>query len=286
MVFPSLNKQNISYDRLPVRFFIERRSDIFTPAGEEISGVCEYPTVIRLTHQKNEEDNGRLLTTFEQWGFTYPIYESQDDGLTWSFLGRVKDDYNGYYNEWMPFLYELPADIGDREEGTVILAATSVTGAGVTVSTITLYESTDLGRSFNAFCNVDKAGGTDWGVWEPFLIYEEESGRLFCFYSDDSDPAHSQKLVYKYSYDLVNWSEKFECVACSDPDLRPGMVSVAKWATESIIWSMRWSVSAVMTSTASVRLLLTTWATRRITGRSYPLRAKPSVLHLTSPGRL
>lgn len=228
MMFPSLNKQNISYDRLPVRFSIERRSDIFTPAGEEISGVCEYPTVIRLTHQKNEEDNGRLLTTFEQWGFTYPIYESQDDGLTWSFLGRVKDDYNGYYNEWMPFLYELPADIGDREEGTVILAATSVTGAGVTVSTITLYESTDLGRSFNAFCNVDKAGGTDWGVWEPFLIYEEESGRLFCFYSDDSDPAHSQKLVYKYSYDLVNWSEKFECVACSDPDLRPGMVSVAK----------------------------------------------------------
>lgn len=161
-------------------------------------------------------------------GRTYPVYSSTDDGRTWESLGRVTDDYNGYYNEWMPFLYELPTDLGDFEAGTIILAATSITGEGVTDSTITLYESTDLGRTFRAFCNVDKAGGTSWGVWEPYLIYEEESGRLFCFYSDDSDPLHDQKLVYKYSTDLIHWSEKAECVACADPTLRPGMVSVVK----------------------------------------------------------
>lgn len=224
-VFPSMNKITVDGRLLPVSFSTERVSDIFAPEGD---GVCEYPTVIRLEHQKNGENNGMLLATFEQWGGTYPIFSSADDGRTWEPLGRVTDDYNGYYNEWMPFLYELPADIGEFEEGTVILAATSVTGEGVTDSTVTLYESSDLGKTFRAFCNVDKAGGTDWGVWEPYLIYEEESGRLFCFYSDDSDPAHSQKLVYKYSTDLVNWSEKSECVACADPDLRPGMVSVAK----------------------------------------------------------
>ncbi|MBQ6066043.1 MAG: exo-alpha-sialidase [Clostridia bacterium] len=224
-VFPSLNEKTISYDRLPVRFSVERQSEIFAPAGET---VCEYPTILRLAHQKNEADNGTLLVSFEQWDSTYPVFSSTDDGRTWQKLCHVTDDYNNYYCEWMPFLYELPADIGDFEKGTVILAATSITGAGVTDSTITLYESTDLGRTFRAFCNVDKAGGTDWGVWEPYLIYEEETGRLFCFYADDSDPAHSQKLVYKYSTDLIHWSEKLECVACADPELRPGMASVVK----------------------------------------------------------
>lgn len=222
---PSMREKTVPYDRLPVRFSVERQSEIFAPEGD---AVCEYPTVIRLAHQKNGADNGTLLAAFEQWGTTYPVFESRDDGQTWQKLGHVTDDYNGYYNEWMPFLYELPADIGEFEEGTVILAATSITGEGVTDSTITLYASTDLGRTFRAFGNVDKAGGTDWGVWEPYLIYEEETGRLFCFYSDDSDPAHSQKLVYKYSTDLVHWSDKFECVACADPALRPGMPSVVK----------------------------------------------------------
>ena len=225
-IFPAWN---IAYDRLPVSFCVESVSDIYTPADPENANVCEYPTIIQLHCQKNAADNGKLLATFEKWGSTYPVYESTDDGETWQFLGSVKDHFNeGYWNEWMPFLYELPADMGTFGRGTIILAATSIYGKGVTDSTITLYASGDLGRTFTAFCNVDKAGGTDWGVWEPYLIYEEETGRLFCFYSDDSDPRHSQKLVYKYSTDLVHWSEKAECVACDDPDLRPGMPAVVR----------------------------------------------------------
>lgn len=227
-VFPFYGNINMDYDNLPITFEIESVSDIYVPSDNS-SNVSEYPAIIRLCHQKNNEDNGKLLATFEKWGSTYPVYESTDDAETWHYVSTVKDNLNeGYWNEWMPFLYELPADIGDFEKGTVILAATSIYGEGVTDSTITLYSSTDLGRTFNAFCNVDKAGGTEWGVWEPYLIYEEESGRLFCFYSDDSDSEHSQKLVYKYTTDLVNWSEKFECVACDDSSLRPGMVSVTK----------------------------------------------------------
>ena len=225
-IFPAWN---VAYSRLPVSFSVENVSDIYMPAEKDGAGVCEYPTIIQLCCQKNAEDNGKLLATFEKWGSTYPVYESTDDAKTWQFVGSVTDQYNaGYWNEWMPFLYELPADMGAFERGTIILAATSIYGEGVTNSTITLYASADLGRTFTAFCNVDKAGGTDWGVWEPYLIYEEETGRLFCFYSDDSDPRHSQKLVYKYSTDLVHWSEKKECVACDDPDLRPGMPSVVR----------------------------------------------------------
>lgn len=226
-VFPNIS--NFAYEKLPVNFEIESINDIYVPSDTNSTNVQEYPTILQLCHQKNPEDNGRLYVTFEKWGSTYPVYESTDDAQTWTHVSTVRDTLNeGYWNEWMPFLYELPADIGDFEKGTIILAATSVYGEGVTESTITLYSSTDLGRSFDPFCNVDKAGGTDWGVWEPYLIYEEETGRLFCFYSDDSDPEHSQKLVYKYTTDLVNWSEKFECVACDNPDLRPGMVSLVK----------------------------------------------------------
>ena len=219
---------NIPYDKLPVDFTVESVSDVYVPSDEN-ANVSEYPTIIKLRHQKNEADNGKLFVTFEKWGDTYPVYESTDDGASWHYVTTVKDNLNeGYWNEWMPFLYELPADMGEFEKGTIILAATSIYGEGVTDSTITLYSSTDFCRSFNAFCNVDKAGGTEWGVWEPYFIYEEETGRLFCFYSDDSDPEHSQKLVYKYTTDLVSWSEKFECVACDDPNLRPGMVTVTK----------------------------------------------------------
>ena len=217
---------NLNPRALPVGFSVERVSEVFAADGAD---VREYPTVIQLRHQPNAADNGKLLATFERFGSTYMVFESTDDAQSWRHVSTVTDTLNqAFWPEWMPFLYELPADIGAFSKGTVLLAATSVYGAGVTDSTITLYASTDLGRTFTAFCNVDKAGGTDWGVWEPFLIYEEASGRLFCFYSDDSDPAHSQKLVYKYSTDLVHWSEKTECVACADPDLRPGMVSIAE----------------------------------------------------------
>ena len=207
---------------------IELSSDIYKPNYETETTVHEYTTIIRLQHQENEEDNGKLLASFEKWGSRYPVYESRDDGKTWAKICTVVDNFNkDYWNEWMPFLYELPTDIGEFKKGTIILAATSISG-GINDSTITLYSSTNLGKSFTAFCNVDKAGGLEWGVWEPYLIYDEETKRLYCFYSDDSDPEHSQKLVYKYTTDLVNWSEKFECVACEDSSLRPGMSSVVK----------------------------------------------------------
>ena len=158
---------NIGYNLLPCSFEVECVSDVYVPEDKNSTVVSEYPTIIQLRYQQNDKDNGKLLATFEKWGSTYPVYESTDDAKTWHYVSTVCDNLNeGYWNEWMPFLYELPADMGEFVKGTIILAATSIYGEGVTDSTITLYSSTDLGRTFNAFCNVDKAGGTEWGVWE------------------------------------------------------------------------------------------------------------------------
>ena len=204
------------------------RSTVTAPESKWAIGTYEYPTMIQLRH--NGKHNGTLLSTLESGDAGYRIMKSTDDGVTWKQIASVKDYLNnGYVTTWMPFLYELPVDIGDYKEGTIILAATSRNkSSDFDISTITLYVSTNQGRSWKTICNVDKAGGLSWGVWEPFLIYEESTERLYCFYSDDSDPKHDQKLVYKYTTDLKTWSELKECVACDDPALRPGMISIAK----------------------------------------------------------
>ena len=111
-VFPNIN--NVDYDRLPITFEIESINDIYVPEDEYSTSVQEYPTIVRLCHQENEADNGKLLAAFEKWADTYPIYSSEDDGETWNYLCTVRDNLNeGYWNEWMPFLYELPADVGE-----------------------------------------------------------------------------------------------------------------------------------------------------------------------------
>ncbi len=210
-------------------FEVEMRSTVTAPPSKWSIGTYEYPTMIKLQH--NGEHNGTLLATLESGDEGYRIMKSTDDGKTWEKISSARDYLNrGYVTTWMPFLYELPVDIGNYKAGTIILAATSRNRSGedFEISTITLYASTNLGKSWKAFCNVDTAGGLSWGVWEPFLIYDEGTKRLYCFYSDDSDPNHDQKLVYKYTTDLKNWSELKECVACADPALRPGMISIAK----------------------------------------------------------
>ena len=63
-----------------------------------------------------------------------------------------------------------------------------------------------------------------------------EDGRLYCFYSDELDNGeganhvggYNQKLVYKYTTDLVSWSDKYDCTASEVPSDRPGMVALAK----------------------------------------------------------
>ena len=204
---------------------IEERSTVVAPP-EGHKGVYPYPTMITLAH--NGEQNGTLIFAFESGA---KIYRSTDDGATWEQISQVKDTLNeGYVINWMPFLYELPCDIGEYKAGTILFASTSREKSGnyFEITKITLHASTDCGMTWETICNVDEAGGLSWGVWEPFLIFDEGTERLYCFYSDDSDPAHSQKLVYKYTTDMVNWSELKECVACDDPKLRPGMISIAK----------------------------------------------------------
>ena len=64
-------------------------------------------------------------------------------------------------------------------------------------------------------------------VWEPFFVYHE--GNLICYYSDETDPAHNQKLVYKITTDGgKTWGDAADVVSMSDSNARPGMPIVTQ----------------------------------------------------------
>lgn len=56
------------------------------------------------------------------------------------------------------------------------------------------------------------------------MVYNNQ---LLCFYSDERDSAHSQKLSLQVSSNGVSWGAAIDAVAYSSSGARPGMASVA-----------------------------------------------------------
>ncbi len=193
----------------------------------------QYGRILVLNNQ-NEEENNVLLATHCQLnaGLTdqapgYPIYRSEDGGKTWEIITRVTDTLTGANSEWNPTLFELSKPCGDYPAGTIILAACSVDPEHEKESHIRLYFSLDGGYTFDQGVIVASAGGLDDGVWEPYLV-QLDDGSIICFYSDDSDPEHSQKIVYKHSKDAENWGNSVDAVTSENPEDRPGMPVVTQ----------------------------------------------------------
>ena len=89
-----------------------------------------------------------------------------------------------------------------------------------------MWYSTDCGKTWVQTSKVAEGGITRLGVWEPFTFYED--GKLYCFYSDDSDPLHDQKLVFKWSEDGLNWSDAIDVCTFKNAADRPGMAVLTK----------------------------------------------------------
>ncbi len=198
----------------------------------------QYGRILVLNNQSDEENNVLLATHCElNAGLTenapgYPIYRSEDGGKTWEVVTRVTDTLTGTNSEWNPTLFELSKPLGDYPAGTVILAASSIDPEHTKESHIRLYFSLDGGYTFDQGVVVASAGGLDNGVWEPYLI-QLDDGSLVCFYSDDSDPEYSQKIVYKQSKDGVNWEKAVTVVASETLEERPGMPVVTRLGNDT-----------------------------------------------------
>ena len=195
-------------------------------------GRVLYPSITELQYQKNEEDNGKLIAIFEfgssdNGATSGSVWESTDKGETWKIIARPMETKDKLIKGIsMAHIYELPAQVGDMPAGTLLYSGNSVDYSYK--SHIAVWRSFDAGKTWQEYVIIAKAGGLKEGIWEPFMWYEESDGYLYCFYSDDSDPKHDQKLVYKRSKDGVNWSDIVDVCTFDDPADRPGMFSMVK----------------------------------------------------------
>ncbi|GAB7352277.1 hypothetical protein MBLNU459_g2737t1 [Dothideomycetes sp. NU459] len=207
---------------------------IFTPPANYTIPRTLYARTL-LLDQACESDSV-LLATWENYlpnndSFPYfPIYQSLDGGLTWSERSKVYDTVNGWGLRYQPFLYELPAAIGNFSAGTILLAGNSIPN-DLSKTQIDLYASTDKGYTWSFVSHIASGGEAipDNGltpVWEPFLMLY--NGQLVCYYSDQRDPLHGQKLVHQVTSDLHTWGPVVDDVAYADYTFRPGMPTVSQ----------------------------------------------------------
>jgi hypothetical protein len=204
-------------------------STMYTPPADAPKYGALSPRAIQLKH--NGVNNDKMYATFEQTSNgipVFPVYESVDNGVTWTQVGSVQDTQNGWGMLNCPELFELPQAIGNMPAGTMIIAGNSVP-SDLSVTKMELYKSNDLGRTWTYVDTIATGGYHDMGgdpIWEPFFMVH--NNKLIVYYSDERDPAYAQKLVHQTTTDGVNWGPVVDDVALTNSTLRPGMMTVAK----------------------------------------------------------
>lgn len=132
---------------------------------------------------------------------------------------------------FQPFLYTLPRDIGDFTSGTILAAGVSTPFSLEGGVYIDIYASEDQAETWKFISHIAYGAGPETitngndALWEPFLLVYNDS--LVCFYSDQTDPNHGQKLVHVTTGDLLTWSEPVSDVTFAAYGDRPGMTTVA-----------------------------------------------------------
>ena len=223
------------------RILLKKRysSVVYCPKADERAPGAMYPRVICLEH--NGEKNGTLLSTFECYTYdtpVFPIYESTDGARSWHLKSRIEDKEKGLGCRFQPHLYELPVDLGEMKEGT-ILCAGNIIPDDFSSSCLHIYKSTDGGESWEFMSEIVSGGKAlvdpeeedgNRPVWEPFLTITPDN-RLICFYSDEryaAQKGYNQMLAHKVSWDGgYTWSQEKIDIAFPGGVLRPGMPIVA-----------------------------------------------------------
>lgn len=215
---------------------------VFTPNPNDTyddSGVT-YVRMITLKH--NGADNGTMLCVFDQQIVVdgqgvWPVYKSVDSGETWEHVTDIRDNIYGTTHKMNPCIYEMPQTVGNIQEGTILVAGLLIPDDW-SQSQITIFQSNDLGSNFSPLGVVDVGGPIEYDaspqsttstVWEPYL-YIDGRGRLACYYSDENQKSEGilQALVYRSSWDGVNWGAKTNVVGVPNWSDRPGMITVTK----------------------------------------------------------
>jgi hypothetical protein len=221
--------QPASDDWSPAPFTDFTKNILFYPQDTAVNWHTLYARSLQLPDES-------LLITWENYPaepplVTHPIWKSNDGGATWSNYSQIEDQVNGWGMRFQPFLYTLPVDFGGFPAGTILAAGVSCPFSLQGGVWIDLYASTDIAQTWSFISHVAYGAGPetiangDRALWEPFLVLY--NNQIVIFYSDQTDPAHSQKLVHRTTDDLITWSEPIPDVAYARQTDRPGMTTVA-----------------------------------------------------------
>jgi hypothetical protein len=216
--------------RAPAPFTNFVNNYFFYPAADSVLWQTLYARTLQLPGSES------LIITWENYPaepplVTAPIWKSDDGGASWYNYSQVVDTQNGWGLRFQPFLFTLPRKIGNFHTGTILLATVSAPESLEGGVYIDLYASTDLALTWSFVSHIvhadgpEIASGGNYALWEPFILLYGKS--IVVYYSDQSDPAHSQKLSYKTTSDLLNWSSSQDAVAYDRYNDRPGMATVA-----------------------------------------------------------
>ncbi|OJJ45210.1 hypothetical protein ASPZODRAFT_69460 [Penicilliopsis zonata CBS 506.65] len=213
----------------PDPFTTFTNNTVFVPDADYTSWRTIYGRSLQLA-------DGSLLMTWEDYPpepplDAFPIYRSTDGGATWGSYSSVVDTVNGWGMRYQPFLYTLPVSMGDYPAGTILAAGVS-TPANLSGAYIDLYASTDQAVTWAFVAHIAYGAGPETvtngnqAIWEPFLLHYD--GQLVCFFSDQRDPLHAQKLSRLSSSNLTSWpTDSTDVVAYSTYTDRPGMATIA-----------------------------------------------------------
>ncbi|GAA3131872.1 hypothetical protein JOF29_005299 [Kribbella aluminosa] len=186
-----------------------------------------YPRAIRLEH--SGAANGRILASVVTFVGNADgigaIYESTDSGKSFRQVGTIADPQaSAGRGLCCATLFELPRAIGGLPAGTLLWAAS--VGQSARPMALRIWKSNDVGRTWSYLSNCATTTSTK-GLWEPEFSVAAD-GHLVCHYSDETDPAHSQKLMEVRSTDGVTWTDPTATVSSPAFGHRPGMPIVRR----------------------------------------------------------
>jgi len=186
-----------------------------------------YPRAVRL--QASGTNNGRLIASIDVAN-AGNIYESLDDGASWTKVGTVTEPEAPCCTE----LYEVPRTLGQTTAGTLFWA-TSVNLTGAGPRGIRIYKSTDIGRSWS-YHSMPVSNGRA-GLWEAEFAIDSQ-GRLIVYYASEEHKTagYNQLIAHKISTDGGRtWGNEVFDIAIGGGIERPGMPTVTKLPNGSYI---------------------------------------------------
>ena len=190
-----------------------------------------YARVVRTAHSSDHAMNDRIIISV-----TAPHGDESEEDL---YAGDVKTGFHlagsikdVSFKEGLccGTLYELPQKVGALEAGTLLWAGSIGGKSKTTPMRIGIYSSRDGAETWHYLsdCAVARAPrASAGGLWEPEFTIAAD-GALVCFYSDETQPHHSQLLNQVRSHDGVHWSAPEHTVALENPAARPGMPVVTR----------------------------------------------------------